>query len=448
MLDQTMFHEVPDVVHNAVLSALSSLDTADTLNMHDMIDPQEQDTCNLPSNLDALNSQEVYEQGRTMDHAVHEMKRSRYPMFRQTDSGKNHPWSRMPRQAGLVCAGVLILVGAIIYGTHLYKQHTTRKVLAEYYAAAQAGEVTSFSRSYTVNEAERYAELKSRLEEYGIDTESQSVSGISLQLGNGTSDGYDLDGIVLDTSNKVLYLPDRELTDQELMDIIDFSERIDYRVSIKEGDAVTYSYGGNDEDGSKMDRKDRMDLEKPTQEVDEVLDNEMILDNAMNSSGRAAGWVWQKRMQDMSEEEIDMVYLAMFTGTGDVRYSRPFSEYEKETYANLTKCYEYYDEYWIYEWLSENMDIRIYDRIADVPQIYGQISDAPYGMSSDREIDGIAICAENRTFYLPERQMTDEEILQLIDFEHKAAYSIQRITMEVQTGVRTGYPRATEEYNK
>ena len=53
----------------------------------------------------------------------------------------------------------------------------------------------------------------------------------------------------------------------------------------------------------------------------------------------------------------------------------------------------------------------------------------------------LAFCVENSTYYLPERVLTDEEFLQIIDLNHKAHYSYCKILDEIDMGFRTSRPK-------
>ena len=389
MPDNTMFREVPEVVHHAVLEALDSLEDMNVITGERSVD------------IDMINTREKYVSADTI--IGEEYVSTEYIECCKDTHRLWHFGYMNLRRISLACAGILFLVLVSMYGAHIYRQHKAQEVLEAYCASARAGEVTSFSRNYTVMEAERYAEIKTRLEEYGTVSESTAVTGHSMQLGEVQGDGYDLDGIILDTERKLLYLPEHELTDQELYEIIEFSEKIDYKVSIKEDAAVN----GSGDSSEMFDGND------------------------------ADGWGYRKRMLDMSEAEMDSVYLAMYSAKTDRSgaYSRPLDEYEMGQYEMYLKGYEQNDAAWINEWLSGTMNMEIYERISDVPK------NAAGVYTGDR----ITICVEDSTFYLPERHLTDEELLQLIDYEHKAAYSIQKITAEVQTGLRQGYPQWSEE---
>ena len=48
-------------------------------------------------------------------------------------------------------------------------------------------------------------------------------------------------------------------------------------------------------------------------------------------------------------------------------------------------------------------------------------------------------------YYLPDRTLTDEECLQIIDMDHKAHYSLDKIAYEVSMGLRTHYPGYSKE---
>ena len=60
-----------------------------------------------------------------------------------------------------------------------------------------------------------------------------------------------------------------------------------------------------------------------------------------------------------------------------------------------------------------------------------------------REYDGqeLAYCISDAMFYEPERELTDEELLQMIDLEHKNQYIFERIGREIECGKRAGWPQ-------
>lgn len=54
--------------------------------------------------------------------------------------------------------------------------------------------------------------------------------------------------------------------------------------------------------------------------------------------------------------------------------------------------------------------------------------------------EGIAFCVSNCTFYFPNDELSDEELLQLIDFQIKVDYCRQRIQEEIECGIRSDWP--------
>lgn len=46
----------------------------------------------------------------------------------------------------------------------------------------------------------------------------------------------------------------------------------------------------------------------------------------------------------------------------------------------------------------------------------------------------MAFYAERSTFFLPEKELTDEQLLELIDFKEKREYSLAKISEEIAEG--------------
>lgn len=63
-------------------------------------------------------------------------------------------------------------------------------------------------------------------------------------------------------------------------------------------------------------------------------------------------------------------------------------------------------------------------------------------ITSPEEYDGqeLAYCVSDAMFYYPERELTEEELLQMIDLEHKNLYVHERIQREIERGERSGWP--------
>lgn len=327
MLDKNIFGEVPQVVHNAVLKSLESLEkSSDTENKVSFV-------------------------------LTGKQKRRERLTFR-------------PSGAAAVCIACFLIFGitASAMGViHLYRQRMeemNEKSLEEYYLLANAGEATELSRPYTAAEAARYEELNEAYENNGLFPAEQMTC---LQ----NADEYDGKKVALDSGSRTLYLPDRELSDEELLEIIDFNHKISYSI-----------YAQNEE---------RIKSESD----------------------------WKSRMAEMDDAKVDEVYLTMFSGDGELSgsYSRQFSETESRRYAELAESYE-----------KEGLFTMSEPAIIRTPEEYTGV--------------GIAICVKDSTFYFPDRELTDDEFLQLIDFEHKATYCIDKINREIQMGFREGFPQS------
>lgn len=51
-------------------------------------------------------------------------------------------------------------------------------------------------------------------------------------------------------------------------------------------------------------------------------------------------------------------------------------------------------------------------------------------------------CEENSKHCLPNRELSDAELLQIIYFDHKVSYCFDRLYSEIQMGLRDSYPIA------
>lgn len=353
MLDKNMFGEVPEVVHDRVVYTLELLDAS-----------MEKDS-KMYENVHNTSYGKVTEMISGMMH------RNSSDKVRHISSKKRWLNSRirLPK-AAVACLACLLVSGITVSAmgvVSLYRQRMEEmnaEMLEEFYQIADAGEATTFSRPYTNSEEIRHEELSLEYENEGVFPESQIT-----YLEN--AEEYKGEGIGLDASSRTLYLPEEELSDEELLEIIDFEHKVSYSI-----------YEQNEE---------RI----------------------------ASGSDWQSRMAELDAQEIDEVYLTMFSGNSEISgaYSRELSAEENETYAELINCYE-----------EEGVFAQEELAIIQTPEEYAGT--------------GAAICVEDSTFYLPEDELTDEELLQIIDFEHKVTYCLEKINQEIDLGLREGYPQA------
>ena len=315
---KSIFKEVPDVVHSAVLNTLDSLE----------------------------------------ENKIVAIRRK---------VNKKQIRFRMP-QAAVACLACFLIAGMTVSAMgviNLYRQRMEemdKEEVEEYYSIALAGEITGLNRPFTAEERSRYKQLEEEYETNGLFPESQLRH---LQEG----DTYDGIGVVMDTAGTTLYLPEETLTDEDLLEIIDFNHKIAYSI-----------YQVNEE-------------------------------RIINGGG------WESRMALMDDAEVDRIYLITCSTKEHVSggYSRKLTADERSRYEELTRRYE-----------EEGLYTTSEPAVIWRPEEYTG--------------EGIAICVLDADYYLPETELSDEELLQIIDFEHKTNYCLNRISQEIMLGLRDSYP--------
>lgn len=115
----------------------------------------------------------------------------------------------------------------------------------------------------------------------------------------------------------------------------------------------------------------------------------------------AAVNAYQARLEAMDEKKVEEYYEMGQSGTGEADgYSRNMSDTEKERLEEL--------------------------RIA-----FREGQRFPEGeIKTEKQESGFYYDIQNRTFYLPERELTDEELLQILDMWAKEDYSLQKKNAE------------------
>ena len=313
MMNKMVFTEVPEVVHNAVLNALDSLD--------------EKDVC-------SVSQKEGYKSRRAF---------------------------RIPKIAAacMVCFLLMgITVSAVgIVSLYMQRMENMSHTQMEEYLSVDYREV---SRPYTEEESFRYKQLREAYVTKGMFPESQLS-----YLPEGSV--YDGNGVVLGAD--ILYLPDRTLTDEELLEIIDFGHKRAYS-------------------------------------SDQLYQEEL-----------RSGDGWESRMALMDDAEVDEIYRILCSTKEPVSggYSRALSEEEQARYEELVRCYE---EEGLYPASEPTVILK--------PGEYTG--------------EGIAVCIQDGDYYLPNTELSDDQLLQIIDYEHKVRYCVNRINYEIMWGWRNGYP--------
>ena len=122
-----------------------------------------------------------------------------------------------------------------------------------------------------------------------------------------------------------------------------------------------------------------------------------------------ASGLYRARMESMNHEKLETYFSGL--QEADVAadsYSRPLTNSEKNRLEELRQAY-----------LEEGYFPKRELAMLDSPEKYKK---------------GVAFYAARSTFFLPEEEMTDEELLELIDFREKRDYSLAKITEEIEAG--------------
>lgn len=117
---------------------------------------------------------------------------------------------------------------------------------------------------------------------------------------------------------------------------------------------------------------------------------------------------YQQRMEAMSQQKIDGYYedLAESKANGD-SFSRSFTETESARKQVLEKEYETEGKFPEKELLQVSSE-------------------------EERTKDQLCFVTETSTFYLPDRELSEEELLELIDFYHKRDYALSEINQDTK----------------
>lgn len=122
-----------------------------------------------------------------------------------------------------------------------------------------------------------------------------------------------------------------------------------------------------------------------------------------------ASGLYRARMESMNHEKLETYFSGL--QEADVAadsYSRPLTDGEKNRLEELRQAY-----------LEEGYFPKKELVMLDSPEKYKK---------------GVAFYAARSIFFLPEEEMTEEELLELIDFREKRDYSLAKITEEIEAG--------------
>ena len=123
----------------------------------------------------------------------------------------------------------------------------------------------------------------------------------------------------------------------------------------------------------------------------------------------AASGMYQARMESMNHEKLEEYFAQLQEANVSTdTYSRPMTESETARLEELRQAY-----------LEQGYFPKKELTLIDSPEKYKK---------------GVAFYAERSTFFLPEKELTDEQLLELIDFKEKRDYSLAQISEEIAAG--------------
>lgn len=277
-------------------------------------------------------------------------------------------WSKFNvlTKAAIIIGAICLVSGSTLLSVRAYMNHLQslenmpdEEIMALYENVYQYG-TGYMSRAMTEEEDKRYSELyelycndlKEPLGEISIISSKQEYKG---------------EGVAFCTEDGILYLPEQEMTEEELLQMVVYNllkKYVNYDEYMRASDSNHY-----------MNRFGQMTME----EVDEIY-----------------------RLYRMSNTECSFL-------------SRELSLEERGMKKTLRLLYKSGSK------LPEQM----------IPII---------GSESEYSGEGIAFCTENCKYYFPERELTEEELLEWIDFSLKVEYCMRRINNEILAGIRTDWP--------
>lgn len=123
----------------------------------------------------------------------------------------------------------------------------------------------------------------------------------------------------------------------------------------------------------------------------------------------AAGFLRQ-RMEALNREKMEEYFAQIYTAKiGMDNYNRPYTPKEQERMEELLPAYQE-------QGVFPKGELTMLDRAG---QYKGK---------------GVAFLKSTSTFFLPEDEMDDEQLLQLLDFYHKRDYSLAKINEKIASG--------------
>lgn len=129
----------------------------------------------------------------------------------------------------------------------------------------------------------------------------------------------------------------------------------------------------------------------------------------LSITATAAGFLRQ-RMEALNREKMEEYFAQIYTAKiGMDNYNRPYTPKEKERMEELLPAYQE-------QGVFPKGELTMLDR------------------ASQYKGKGVAFLKSTSTFFFPEDEMDDEQLLQLLDFYHKRDYSLAKMNEKIASG--------------
>lgn len=120
--------------------------------------------------------------------------------------------------------------------------------------------------------------------------------------------------------------------------------------------------------------------------------------------------LYEQRMKNINQEKLEEFYLQIQTvQVESFHYNRQMTEGERSRYDTLNREYEEEGKF---------------------PQGALTVLESPEAYTGK----GVGFYVTRSTLFFPEREMNEEELLQLIDFYHQVNYSLQKVGEQIRQG--------------
>lgn len=306
---------------------------------------------------------------------------------------KRSKWGIIPKAAVFLIAGIM-LAGVSVMAKQFFKSRFERVNEMEQDEIAELREdfehsanvYAAYSRNFTGSEMERMEELR---EAYKAKTKmpEQELPRLSEK------EKYPGDGVYICRTQKgkenIVYLPDRELTDEELLEIIDYVDKMNFVAQ------------------------------------DIIEENRQSEDFKYEDTGYHV-----KQFPEMTDEEVDYWYNTCGHGILDIQgFCR---EIDGEIHgANDNRNVLSEEEEALYKEMERQYYVEDRTPIKEITVIT---------MPEEYSGEGVASCRYEGSIYIPSGEITEEDFLEIIDYYARLAYAFMRIDDEINLGIRDGFP--------